>query len=63
MNADIHPSLDGFNTKDHKSNDNRKQQHKTGEIQIDEIKIDRLLHLLHEANPENPSQVMEKPSF
>lgn len=26
-------------------------------IEIDETKIDRLLHLLHEANPEDPSQV------
>ncbi|XP_037958461.1 signal transducing adapter molecule 1-like isoform X2 [Teleopsis dalmanni] len=26
------------------------------QVEIDEIKIDRLLHLLHEANPEDPSQ-------
>lgn len=26
-------------------------------VQIDEMKIDRLLYLLHEANPEDPSQV------
>lgn len=26
-------------------------------IQIDELKIDRLLQLLHEADPEDPSQV------
>lgn len=30
---------------------------KTEFIQIDEMKIDRLLFLLHEANPEDPSQV------
>lgn len=28
-------------------------------VQIDEMKIDRLLHLLHEANPEDPSQVRQ----
>lgn len=27
-------------------------------VEIDEGKIDRLLHLLHEANPEDPSQVI-----
>lgn len=29
-------------------------------IEINEEKIDRLLHLLHEANPEDPSQVSAK---
>lgn len=29
----------------------------SGEIEIDEVKIDRLLNLLHESNPEDPSQV------
>ncbi|XP_054742688.1 signal transducing adapter molecule 1 isoform X1 [Anastrepha obliqua] len=29
-------------------------------IEIDEVKIDRLLHLLHEANPEDPSQDSEE---
>lgn len=29
----------------------------TGSIQIDEMKIDRLLYLINEANPEDPSQV------
>lgn len=36
-------------------NDGSNQQ--TEFIQIDEMKIDRLLYLLHEANPEDPSQV------
>ncbi|KAL9874300.1 signal transducing adaptor molecule isoform 1-T1 [Glossina fuscipes fuscipes] len=31
----------------------------TRQIEIDEHKIDRLLHLLHEANPEDPSQDSE----
>lgn len=35
--------------------DGPKQQ--TEFVQIDEMKIDRLLYLLHEANPEDPSQV------
>lgn len=32
-------------------------KHQTEFVQIDEMKIDRLLYLLHEANPEDPSQV------
>lgn len=32
-------------------------KHQDDFVQIDEMKIDRLLYLLHEANPEDPSQV------
>lgn len=34
-------------------------RHEPEIIKIDENKIDRLLHLLHEANPEDPSQVLK----
>lgn len=37
--------------------DDEQQKVKEEAIEIDESKIDRLLHLLHEANPEDPSQV------
>lgn len=42
--------------------DDHQQQQQPGELQIsiDEGKIDRLLYLLHEANPEDPTQVMLK---
>lgn len=39
------------------NNDEHGLQLKTEIIQINEMKIDRLLLLLHEANPEDPSQV------
>lgn len=35
----------------------QKNSFKPDKINIDEMQIDRLLHLLHEANPEDPSQV------
>lgn len=34
-----------------------KNEDKIDKLKIDEIKIDRLLFLIHEANPEDPSQV------
>lgn len=37
--------------------DDEQQKAKEETIEINEAKIDRLLHLLHEANPEDPSQV------
>lgn len=45
--------------KDKKAMENDKLKNETEDeiIEINEEKIDRLLHLLHEANPEDPSQV------
>lgn len=37
--------------------DERRDDYKTEVVEIDESKIDRLLHLLHEADPEDPSGV------
>lgn len=50
---------DNKTTSNNTSVENRERQQNTEEIQIsiDEMKIDRLLHLLHDANPEDPSQV------
>lgn len=39
------------------------QKIKEEAIEINEAKIDRLLHLLHEANPEDPSQVVQHSVF
>ncbi|XP_055308219.1 signal transducing adapter molecule 1-like [Sitodiplosis mosellana] len=41
----------------HHQEQQQQQQPEEVQISIDEMKIDRLLHLLHDANPEDPSQV------
>lgn len=38
------------------SDEIKKEEVKDEVVEINESKIDRLLHLLHEANPEDPSQ-------
>lgn len=40
------------------SNNSIVEDSKPEAVEIDEEKIDRLLYLLHEANPEDPSQVI-----
>lgn len=58
VTADLNVDI-GLNhsLKQEKTNENLDTKVKTEIIQIDEMKIDRLLYLLHEANPEDPSQV------
>lgn len=48
------------NKMNEKGNDEYGSKPKTEIIQIDEMKIDRLLFLLHEANPEDPTQDTEE---
>lgn len=72
VTADLNAEVETTNQYDFKSNATAelKEEPKQELIQIDELKIDQLLHLLHEANPEDPSQVchinsiasMSKPS-
>lgn len=65
LNAEV--ESDRYESKTKKSvqfSDNeRKEEPRQETIEIDESKIDRLLHLLHEANPEDPSQVNLKKSL
>lgn len=48
---------DAKSTKGVAFEDEQREDPKLETIEIDEGKIDRLLYLLHEANPEDPSQV------
>lgn len=59
LNAEI--ESDRYESKAKKSVqfcDELKEEPRQEKVEIDEAKIDRLLYLLHEANPEDPSQVI-----
>lgn len=56
LNAEVESNHYESKTKKAATNE-PKEDAKPEIVQIDEMKIDRLLHLLHEANPEDPSQV------
>lgn len=63
VTADLNAEIETINinkTTTSTSNEKKGHQQHTEEVQIsiDEVKIDRLLYLLHEANPEDPSQVI-----
>lgn len=58
LNAEIESNHYESKTKKQSTNDVKEEEEQKQEIvQIDEVKIDRLLQLLHDANPEDPSQV------
>lgn len=54
IDVDLSHSHQQINEEVNRDDDSKQQ---TEFVQIDEMKIDRLLYLLHEANPEDPSQV------
>lgn len=58
LNADVESNH--FDAAVKKSTIEQKEERRSETVEIDESKIDRLLHLLHEANPEDPSQVDTK---
>lgn len=53
----LNQHVDSKNKKSVVFSDEEKKEAENEIVEIDEEKIDRLLHLLHEANPEDPSQV------
>lgn len=60
VTADLHFDIkknSAHNEINEKNNDEYTLKPRTEDIQIDETKIDNLLLLLHEANPEDPAQV------
>lgn len=67
VTADLNAEIETNRYNDNKTTNNtsmsnemkgHQQNAEDVQISIDEMKIDRLLHLLHEANPEDPSQVL-----
>lgn len=58
LNAEIESNHYENKSKKQPTNDIKEEEEQKQEIvQVDEVKIDRLLQLLHDANPEDPSQV------
>lgn len=57
VTADLNAEIEANRITNFEKKEQQRQQTEEIQFSIDELKIDRLLYLLHEANPEDPSQV------